>query len=88
MRSSHGTFCLCVEQILVSGISNLYFQFLKLTGYFASNNIMANSETTVSPNDVFADLDVDQLEVNEIESLCFNCGENVSIHITSTYIFD
>lgn len=29
-------------------------------------------------NGPFEDLDVDRLEVNVIESLCFQCGENVS----------
>lgn len=33
---------------------------------------------SVAPDDVFQDLDVDQLDVNVVESLCLNCGENVS----------
>jgi len=44
----------------------------------APHSIMANSKTVCS-NDVFEDLDVDRLEVNVIESLCFSCGKNVSI---------
>lgn len=38
---------------------------------------MADSNS-VAPSDVFQDLDVDQLDVNVVESLCFNCGKNVS----------
>lgn len=39
---------------------------------------MANNEN-VESNDPFQDLDVDRLEVNVVESLCFQCGKNVSI---------
>jgi len=39
---------------------------------------MANSNSAET-NDVFQELDVDRLEVNVIESLCFSCGKNVSI---------
>jgi len=39
---------------------------------------MANSNNAET-NDVFSELDVDRLEVNVIESLCFSCGKNVSI---------
>lgn len=37
---------------------------------------MANNKSA-STNDVFEDLDVDRLEVNVVESLCFSCGKNV-----------
>lgn len=36
------------------------------------------ADKCVSTNNVFEDLDVDHLEVNVIESLCFSCGKNVS----------
>jgi len=39
---------------------------------------MANS-SSAETNDVFQEMDVDRLEVNVIESLCFSCGKNVSI---------
>lgn len=38
---------------------------------------VANNET----NEVFQDLDVDRLEVNVVESLCFSCGKDVSVHV-------
>lgn len=38
---------------------------------------MADGESA-QKNDVFNDLDVDRLEVNVVESLCFSCGKNVS----------
>jgi len=39
---------------------------------------MANSKIAET-KDIFPELDIDQLEVNVIESLCFSCGKNVSI---------
>lgn len=42
----------------------------------------------VQSNDVFKELDVDQLDVNVVESLCFNCGNNVSTTDFHLLLFD
>lgn len=41
---------------------------------------MASSDKNAAEtaDDVFGELDVDRLEVNVIESLCFSCGKTVS----------
>lgn len=43
---------------------------------------------SVQSNDVFQELDVDRLEVNVIESLCFSCGKNVSTYDFRHLLFD
>jgi len=46
---------------------------------------MANSKSA-DVNTVFPELDVDQLEVNVIESLCFSCGKNGTTRLLLTRI--
>ncbi|VVC34773.1 Zinc finger, ZPR1-type [Cinara cedri] len=46
---------------------------------------MADSKS-VETNDIFQDLDIEKLEVNVIESLCFSCGKNGTTRILLTRI--
>ncbi|XP_050061958.1 zinc finger protein ZPR1 [Aphis gossypii] len=46
---------------------------------------MANNKSDET-NDVFSELDVDRLEVNVIESLCFSCGKNGTTRLLLTRI--
>lgn len=81
-----------IELHFVLRVILLYDNYLKFKSYLltCSNYItyivllshsckttMATSKSTET-NDVFPELDVDRLEVNVIESLCFICGKNVS----------
>lgn len=68
-----------LQRIVLLGFASRRDRLATVTGKSRTRTAMAVSKVAEDNDDVFNDLDVDRLEVNVIESLCFNCNKSVSV---------